>query len=272
MTDGRLTRTGGAGERADREVPVHDPVAAIALLDEPKRRALYELVTSRRQPMGRDEAASALGIGRELAAFHLDRLAAAGLLQVEYRRLTGRTGPGAGRPAKLYRRADADVAVSLPARDYERAAETFAEALDKLSASEVRVAVDDVAREHGLEAGREARSHAGRARSQARLRESLVEALGEAGYEPSTESTVPQVAGSTTPTAPEPAPLPSIRLQNCPYHALSASHRDLTCGMNLAWAEGVLEGLGDAGLTAELAPEPGYCCVVFKDEASNAAS
>lgn len=278
MTDGRLTRTDAARERADRAVSAHDPVAAIALLDEPKRRALYELVTSRRQPMGRDEAASALGIGRELAAFHLDRLAAAGLLQVEYRRLTGRTGPGAGRPAKLYRRADADVAVSLPARDYERAAETFAEALDHIGLSKVRVAVDDVARGHGLSAGRDARSRAGRAHSPARLRESLVEALGEAGYEPSTAGV------AMTPSAAEPASAaasapgtyagaaPAIRLQNCPYHALSASHRDLTCGMNLAWAEGVLEGLGDAGLGTELAPEPGYCCVVFKDEATKAAS
>jgi len=59
----------------------------------------------------------------------------------------------------------------------------------------------------------------------------------------------------------------AIRLQNCPYHALSASHRELTCGMNLAWAEGVLEGLGQRhgdGLEATLAPEPGYFCVVFR--------
>jgi predicted ArsR family transcriptional regulator len=259
-----------AGSRASRAEPANrDPVAAIALLDEPKRRALYELVTSRREPTGRDEAAAALGIGRELAAFHLDRLAEAGLLEVEYRRLTGRTGPGAGRPAKLYRRAEAEVAVSLPARDYERAAETFAEALDQLPASAVRHAVDDVARGHGLAAGRDARAKAGRGHSQARLRESLVEALGEAGYEASTTGETPSTAAATRAAGTFAGEAPAIRLQNCPYHALSASHRDLTCGMNLAWAEGVLDGLGDAGLKAELAPEPGYCCVVFRDEASS---
>ena len=35
------------------------------------------------------------------AAFHLDRMAEAGLLDVGYRRLTGRVGPGAGRTAKV---------------------------------------------------------------------------------------------------------------------------------------------------------------------------
>jgi predicted ArsR family transcriptional regulator len=42
-------------------------------------------------------------VSRNLAAFHLDRMASTGLLTVEYRRLTGRSGRGAGRPAKLYR-------------------------------------------------------------------------------------------------------------------------------------------------------------------------
>jgi predicted ArsR family transcriptional regulator len=236
--------------------PIDDPVGAIALLDEPRRRALYELVTSRREPMGRDEAATSLGIGRELAAFHLDRLAEAGLLDVEYRRLGGRTGPGAGRPAKLYRRSKAEVAVSLPARDYERAAEVFAEAIDELDdASKQRAiqTVDDVARARGRDSGVAARLRAGRRPGARQLRDGLIEMLGEAGYEPSTN------------------PKGAIRLQNCPYHALSASHRDLTCGMNLAWAGGVLDGLGGtrgAGLEANLAPEPGYCCVIFREPES----
>ncbi|HEY2916466.1 MAG TPA: hypothetical protein VGI98_04545 [Candidatus Limnocylindrales bacterium] len=227
-------------------------VDAIALLDEPRRRALYELVTSRAESMGRDEAARALGIGRELAAFHLDRLADAGLLDVEFRRLGGRTGPGAGRPAKLYRRSQNEIAVSLPARDYERAAEVFAAALDQLdprSRGRAIGTVDDVARARGREAGLAARDRAGKRPGVTRLRAGLVEMLGEDGYEPTTTDP----SGS------------AIRLQNCPYHALSATHRDLTCGMNLAWAEGVLDGLGDAGLSPNLAPEPGYCCIRFEE-------
>jgi predicted ArsR family transcriptional regulator len=80
-----------------------DELAAVALFAEPVRRRLYEYVRDRHLPVGRDEAAEAAGISRKLAAFHLDRLAAVGLLDVDYRRLSGRVGPGAGRPAKLYR-------------------------------------------------------------------------------------------------------------------------------------------------------------------------
>jgi predicted ArsR family transcriptional regulator len=247
----RPALTGPQAEGLRPELPHEAAVDAIALLEEPRRRALYELVTSRAEPMGREEAAAALGIGRELAAFHLDRLADAGLLDVEFRRLSGRVGPGAGRPAKLYRRSRNEIAVSLPARDYERAAEVFAEALDHLDPGprdQAVATVDDIARERGHEAGVAARTRAGKRPGRQQLRAGLIELLGEDGYEP------------TATDAPA-----TIRLQNCPFHALSATHRDLTCGMNLAWAEGVVDGLGDAGLTATLVPEPGYCCVRFDE-------
>src|SRR6478752_9232548 len=96
-----------------------DGIEAIAALDEPVRRRLYEHVASSGRAVDRDEAASATGVSRSLAAFHLDRLAALGLLTVEYRRLSGRTGRGAGRPNKLYRRAAREFGVQLPPRRYE---------------------------------------------------------------------------------------------------------------------------------------------------------
>ena len=232
-----------------------DPVSAIALLDEPKRRRLYEYVTSRREPVGRDEAAAAIGIGRELAAFHLDRLAEAGLLDVEYRRLGERRGPGAGRPAKLYRRSATEVAVSLPVRNYERIAKLLASAIERADASPAghpaELAADRASHARGVEEGAHARAEAGPGQANGATatsrRARLVELLGRNGYLPTS------------------APDGSIRLQNCPFHALTAEHRDLTCGMNLAWAEGVLEGIGETGLDARLAPEAGYCCVVFSD-------
>ena len=51
-----------------------------------------------------------------------------------------------------------------------------------------------------------------------------------------------------------------------PYDSLVADHRDLTCGMNLAWAEGVVDGLGVRDVRVELESEPGRCCVVFHSE------
>ena len=97
-------------------------IAGLASLAEPQRLALYRFVVTCDDAVSKDEAAAAMGWRRTVAAFHLDRLVADGLLTAEFRRLTGRQGPGAGRPAKLYRRAEGELSVSLPARQYDLAA------------------------------------------------------------------------------------------------------------------------------------------------------
>src|SRR5262245_54259191 len=109
---------------------------AIALLQDAGRRGLYEYVVGQGRDVGRNEAAAAVGMPRRLAAFDLDRLANAGLLDVMYRRLGNRSGPGAGRPAKLYRRSGVEHGVSLPPRDYARAAVVFADAIERSGAEE----------------------------------------------------------------------------------------------------------------------------------------
>ncbi len=223
-----------------------DPIGAVASLAEPTRRRLYDLVVARGEPVGRDDAVEALGISRELAAFHLDRLVDAGLLEAEYRRLSGRTGPGAGRPAKLYRRAERDVEISLPARHYDRAADLMATALARLGGASGIEALAAVARERGSAVGVEARQLAEGRPGSSRSLSRLVDVLRVAGYEPRLE------------------PDDRVCLGNCPYRALAADHRDLTCGMNLTWAEGVVAGLGVQDVTVELAPAPGRCCVVFQ--------
>ncbi|MDO8484272.1 MAG: hypothetical protein Q7S35_04940 [Candidatus Limnocylindrales bacterium] len=225
---------------------VEDPIQAVALLEEPNRQRLYDLVAASHEPVGRDAAAAALGISRELAAFHLDRLVQAGLLETEYRRRSGRTGPGAGRPAKLYRRADREVAISLPPRHYGLAADLMATALDRLGGASGTEAVATVARERGTVVGVDARRKAGPRPGRRRLLTGLLDVLRGAGYEP-----VIEVSNGT------------VCLRNCPYDAIASDHRELTCGMNLAWAEGVVDGLGSPA-SVEVAPEPGRCCVVFR--------
>jgi len=234
--------------------PVNDPIQAVALLEEPNRRRLYELVTISREPISREEAAAALGISRELAAHHLDRLLDAGLLEVEYRRRGGRSGPGAGRPAKLYRRSAHELNVSFPQRRYDVAAELMATALERLDAPEGAEAVAAVAREQGTRVGQEARRAAGPHPGKRRLKGALLDLLRGAGYSPEIEKETGAVC-----------------LRNCPYHTLAQSHRALTCGMNLAWADGVADALGDSGLHPVLASKPGYCCVVFEPATGKSA-
>ncbi|MGH2725049.1 MAG: helix-turn-helix transcriptional regulator [Actinomycetota bacterium] len=229
----------------DRTGP-EDQLAGIAVLAEPVRRALYLYVSSRVEPVGRDEAARDLGIARSLAAFHLDRLVEEGLLEAGYRRLSGRVGPGAGRPAKVYRRSAREIQVSVPPRNYELAARMLIRAVEGPRGARDPAATSYAARAFGEALGRETRRRAGTRRGRARTVEALVEVLGEHGFEP--------LSG----------PVGEIRLRNCPFHALARDHRDLVCGMNLEAMRGVLDGLRATGLEAAVDPGPDTCCVLFR--------
>ncbi|HXF95221.1 MAG TPA: hypothetical protein VNI61_03880, partial [Gemmatimonadales bacterium] len=128
-------------------------IRAVAVLDEPLRRALYAYVTGRAGEVTRDSAARALGISRPLAAFHLDRLAAEGFLEVAYRRLSKRRGPGAGRPAKLYRPSGRQLEVTLPPRRYELAARVLLQAFARQADPAARALLRRAARRLGAEIG-----------------------------------------------------------------------------------------------------------------------
>ncbi|MBW8799727.1 MAG: transcriptional regulator [Streptomyces sp.] len=218
-------------------------IDAIAALQDPVRRRLYEYVAAQGgREVGRNEAAEATGVARTLAAHHLDRLAEAGLLDTGSRRLTGRSGPGAGRPAKVYTRAREERAVSLPARDYRTAAELLAEAAEQA----------------GLDAGLCAAAHRrgealrGSAAPCGSL-EAAMETLAARGYEPYLEA-----AGG----APGAEASAVVRMRNCPFHAVAERFPPLVCGMNLALLEGLL-GTGGA-VRARMAARPGECCVVVE--------
>ena len=220
-------------------------VAAVAALAEPTRRRLYEHVVRQPRPVGRDDVAEALGVPRATTAFHLDRLVADGLLDVHFERRTGRTGPGAGRPAKLYRRSDTSVEVSLPERRYDLVGELLASALDEAdrSGERPRAALERRAREKGRKLGEAARSAGSDGR------DAVLRALEEHGFEP-------RVDGR------------DVVLANCPFHALAREHTELVCGMNLQMLDGVLEGVPASGLTARLRPAPGSCCVRLEPDAA----
>lgn len=240
----RLT---GMGERSGSAGGLTAQIAAIAVLQDPVRFALFAYVAGQREPVGRERAATATGTRRELAAFHLDRLVDAGLLEASYRRLSGRTGPGAGRPAKLYRRTSRQLELTVPARHYALAAELFAAALDGRQGDDPKRGVRVGARRLGVSLGTRARAALGPRPGRARLFGAVTLALREGGYEPAE------------------APRGSITLDNCPFDALARDHRGLVCGMNLALIRGIVAGLGAEGLTATLEPRPGSCCVAIRE-------
>jgi len=134
-------------------------LASLSSLDDPVRRRLYEVVCERAEPVGRDEAAAAAGGGRALAVYHLDKLVEAGLLTASYQRPPGRSGPGAGRPAKLYMRSDREFAVTVPPREYELAARLLVQAVEADAGGNSRAALLEAARRLGAELLQDDRSH-----------------------------------------------------------------------------------------------------------------
>ena len=216
-------------------------LAALSSLDDPVRRRLYEFVSGRAEPVGRDEAAGAAGIGRPLAAYHLDRLVESGLLSASYQRPAGRGGPGAGRPAKMYARSGREFAVTVPPRDYELAARLLAQAVESDRGAQSRAALHDAARQFGDELGRRSRARGARGSAQTAMESTL----GRQGFEPWHDEDG------------------TVRLRNCPFQLLAAQHPGIVCGMNLALIDGLVAGLGAAGMVPALDPGPGRCCVVI---------
>jgi predicted ArsR family transcriptional regulator len=220
-----------------------DAIGALALLDEPMRARMYAYIRTAEAPVTREQVAAELGISVKLAAFHLDKLAAAGLLATHFERPHGRTGPGAGRPAKHYRRSGAEFEVSIPQRDYELVASVLADAVKQTPASDQASRnVISLARRRGRQAARSSGAPARPGRIGIRTVERL---LRDRGYEPQRDT------GSR------------IELANCPFRAVAQESPEVVCSMNRAFIEGLVKESGAKGVQVKLDPAPGRCCVVL---------
>jgi predicted ArsR family transcriptional regulator len=223
-----------------------EQLTGLAGLGDPLRRALYRYVVERGVPVSRDEAASAVGISRPLAAYHLDRLVDDGLLEARYQRRGSRRGPGAGRPAKHYIRADRQIELSLPARDYAILAELLASAVEADSSGTAQAALHRAAAALGAELGAEAAERLESDGSPGTILAAVRQALAARGYEPYEDRDG------------------TIRLRNCPFDRIAAHHRQLVCGANHSMLQSLTNRFGgDQPVQAVLDPQPGTCCVAL---------
>ena len=245
----RSDEPGAAAGREMSQARFGTDIAGLASLAEPTRRALYLYVCAQRSAVSRDEAAAGVGVPRHSAKFHLDKLVGDGLLDVEFARRTGRQGPGAGRPAKLYRQATRELSVTLPERRYELAGQLMARGIADARTEGLPVAetLGRAAREQGHAFAEAALRQAGDSPSGAALLAAARNVLDDEGYET-------RLAGADTGQ-------PGLNLMNCPFHALKVEHTAVVCGMNLAIMEGLVAGLPGLRLTAVLEPAEGRCCV-----------
>jgi predicted ArsR family transcriptional regulator len=225
-------------------------VNGVGALAEPARRALYLYVVAQSEPVSRDQAAAGAGLPRHTAKFHLDKLVTDGLLDTEYRRLSGRRGPGAGRPTKLYRRSGRQVAVTLPPRHYDLAGQILARAVEDAARDGVPVlpAVQRAAVDAGHRLGAEQRDNGSAAvLDDAAALDDVAAVLAALGYEPRIQSD-------------------RVVLANCPFHALAREHTALVCGMNLHLITALIDELGRRNVRAGLDPAPQGCCVTLTIE------
>jgi predicted ArsR family transcriptional regulator len=215
---------------------------ALAALREPIRRRLYRHIERRLTAISRDEAANAAGVSRAMAAFHLDKLVDLGLLRVEYRRLTGRTGRGAGRPSKLYRRSRREFSVTLPERNHELMARLLAE-----TATVALVpATGAVAHRYGRSLGARARKRISRRATAQHLTDCVSDVLEDVGFEPFSD-------GSG-----------DVRTRNCPFDPLSRRYPSVVCHTAIELVGGVIEGVGTDSVTVEREDRADRCCVVLR--------
>jgi predicted ArsR family transcriptional regulator len=225
-------------------------VAGVAALSEPVRRRLYDYVIAQGRPVSREDAAGGVGVAHHVAKFNLDRLVADGLLDAEYRRPPGRSGPGAGRPTKLYRRGVREITVSLPERHYELAGQIMAEALTVAARDDTPV--HDAVHAAATAAGRRLADTAEPGDAVA-APQVVGDLLARWGYEP-------RATGD------------GMILGNCPFHHLARTYTELVCGMNVDLIEAALDGLCPGRLQAYLEAAPNRCCVVIRSKPGVASS
>src|SRR5215471_5979121 len=220
-------------------------LAAAAVLADDLRWQMYAFIRRADGPVTRDEVAAELRISRKLAAFHLDKMAAAGLLRTSF------TRPGGlrrvGRTPKRYEPAAVDVQVSIPAREHTLLAEILLSAVLAAPDDSAVQAALRVAGQRGRELGLAERAATRPGRLGAERALTLASGfLERSGFEPVR-------AGPAL-----------LRLRNCPFQPLAAQAPALVCGLNPAFLAGFLAGLGATSARAVLNPSPGSCCVELR--------
>lgn len=225
-------------------------IKAIAALEDDLRRRMYAFARNARRPVTRDDVAAAVGISRNLAAFHLDKLVDAGLLRFHFAAVDGIRK--VGRKPKVYEPSDTDVRVAIPVRQHEFLAEILAEAVlaERPSATASTAAIQ-IAAERGKELGAAERDRIRPGRLGAERALTAAEGLlAQYGFEPVRDA---------------PA---CVRLRNCPFHPHASRAPELVCAMNEALLNGMLEGLQARAVHAFLDPRAGECCVELRRPSS----
>jgi predicted ArsR family transcriptional regulator len=197
----------------------------VSALGDPTRRRVFFTVREADGLVGKDEVAERVGINRRLAGFHLDKLVEQGFLRAEFHRRTGRSGPGAGRPAKLYALAEAEIAVQLHERHYDLLATLLLRAMTDRTGAPADEVLDRVGFEFGRElAEREGAAGAGLGnKTITEAVTQVIRLLSRYGFAPQADAE----SGSITARA-------------CPFEEMAQADPDRVCALDRSIWRGVL--------------------------------
>lgn len=193
-------------------------------LGDPTRRAIFIAVRESAEPATSAAIAELFEIHPNVARHHLDKLAADGYLRITRRRANGRSGPGAGRPAKCYEATTKGIDLHFPARRYDLLVDLLVAIIQEIAPDDVGAVAERVGRTYGQE---------------------LADQIGtpdEAGYEEAVRAVAQAMTGLGFHMAPD---LDGHRLltSHCPFGDMAVGHPDVVCSLDRGMVSGLFEKL-----------------------------
>ena len=191
-------------------------------LGDATRRGIYISIREAADPVTASETSELFDIHPNVARHHLDRLVTGGYLQVTRKRPNGRSGPGAGRPAKYYEATQKQVQVQFPGRRYELLSELLAQVLERVAPETAAKAAEEVGREYGAQLALE------------------VGLPDDAGYQGAVEAVAKAMMGAGFHTTVVDGN--KLITSLCPFGMTAINHPKFVCRLD----EGIVNGLMDA--------------------------
>ncbi|MBI2683920.1 MAG: hypothetical protein HYX33_00775 [Actinobacteria bacterium] len=197
-------------------------------LGDPTRRRIFFTARDADDAVTKDDIARAVGVDRRLAGFHLDKLVEQGYLTADFARPPHRRGPGAGRPAKHYRLAEAERVVGLPERHYELLASLLLKAMHDPGDGDPQHVLERVGYDFGRELGEAELAEGRRPHDAHDAVKDVVRLLSRYGFAARADAD------------------DTIRACACPFEEMAFRDPERICGLDRAIWRGVIAAFSPA--------------------------
>jgi predicted ArsR family transcriptional regulator len=200
-----------------------------ASLGDPTRRAIYIALREAGEPLTSATVADLFDIHPNVARHHLDRLANDGYLQISHRRSSGRTGPGAGRPAKCFEVTPKPIDVHFPSKHPQLLVELLVRLVDHIAPDDIAAIAEKVGREYGRELATE------------------VGEPDEAGYSNALKAVAQTMSGlGFGMTAEGSGDAERLLTSHCPFGSAAVGHAEVVCSLDRGIVSGLFERLSES--------------------------